>query len=127
MFVRKRVADVAAVSQNTKQPVYSGHKTKTGNSDALRFEKALFRSHPEFSGSVQAQVIAPGYMLVKAHPIEIDDGEDDPVIGAFLALLEKDLPSQIRGLDAALINRVDDLVGHIDVDLEEDLGDESLL
>jgi antitoxin PrlF len=124
------VIDVAVLDRNADHdiPVYVGSKTKTGNSDALRFEKALFRSHPEFSGQVKAKVIAPGYMLVMAEPKDAAaEDEDDPIIGAFLALLEKDMPSQIQKLDSALFDRLDDLVGHIDVDLDEDLGDESLL
>jgi antitoxin PrlF len=61
-------------------PVYTGSRTKTGNSDALRFEKSLFRSHPEFSGQVKAKVIAPGYMLVVAEPTDtVDEDGDDPV------------------------------------------------
>lgn len=121
---------MAVIDRNTEHeiPVYVGSKTKTGNSDALRFEKALFRSHPEFSGQVKAQVIAPGYMLVMAEPKDAAaEDEDDPIIGAFLAVLEKDMPSQIQKLDSDLFDRLDDLVGHIDVDLDEDLGDESLI
>jgi antitoxin PrlF len=124
------VIAVAVIDRNTEHeiPVYVGSKTKTGNSDALRFEKALFRSHPEFSGQVKAQVIAPGYMLVMAEPKDAAaEDEDDPIIGAFLAVLEKDMPSQIQKLDSDLFDRLDDLVGHIDVDLDEDLGDESLI
>jgi hypothetical protein len=47
---------------------YRGKRAKTGNSLGIRFEKALFQSHPEFSGEVQAHVIAPGRMLVVAEP-----------------------------------------------------------
>jgi antitoxin PrlF len=121
---------MAMIDQNTDHevPVYAGSKTRTGNSDALRFEKSLFRSHPEFSGQVKAKVIAPGYMLVIAEPKDTAaENEDDPIIGAFLALLEKDMPSHIQKIDSDLFDRLDDLVGHIDVDLDEDLADESLL
>jgi antitoxin PrlF len=130
MFLRPGEISMAVLNRNTEHetPMYVGSKTKTGNSDALRFEKSLFRSHPEFSGPVKAKVIAPGYMLVVAEPTNADSkDEDDPIIGAFLALLEKDMPSQIKALDSGLFDRLDDLVGHIDVDLKEDLGDESLL
>jgi len=48
--------------------VYHGKQAKTGNSLGLRFERALFHSHPEFSGDVEAHIIGPGRMLVVADP-----------------------------------------------------------
>jgi hypothetical protein len=115
--------------QTPTSTVYTGRKTKTGNSDALRFEQALFRSHPEFSDRVTAQVIAPGCLLVIAESNdELDSGEeDDPVISAFLAFLAKDMPEQITELDSDLLQHMEALVGHIEIDPNEDLGDESLL
>jgi hypothetical protein len=109
--------------------VYTGRKTKTGNSDALRFEQALFKSHPEFSDRVIAQVIAPGCMLVIAEQNDdnLDVPEDDPIINAFIAFIETDMPQHLTALDTELCDRVDALVGHLDVDPDEDLGAESLL
>jgi len=45
---------------------YSGTITTTGKSEAIRLEKALFKSHPEFrqKTKVRAHVIGPGTMLV---------------------------------------------------------------
>jgi prlF antitoxin for toxin YhaV_toxin len=115
--------------QTSETPVYSGRKTKTGNSEALRFEQALFKSHPEFSDRVVAQVIAPGCLLVIAEPSDETSvvNEEDPVISAFLSFIAKDMPQHITELDSELMDRVDRLVGHIEVDPNEDLGDESLL
>jgi prlF antitoxin for toxin YhaV_toxin len=115
--------------ETPESPVYSGRKTKTGNSDALRFEQALFKSHPEFSDRVVAQVIAPGCLLVIAEPSDetILKDEEDPVISAFLSFIAKDMAHHITDLDSELMDRVDRLVGHIEVDPNEDLGDESLL
>lgn len=115
--------------QSPSSTVYTGRKTKTGNSEALRFEQALFRSHPEFSDQVVAQVIAPGCMLVLARGGSKlqDTEEDDPIISAFLSFLEKDMPNHLSELDAALMNRIDHLVGNLEVDPHEDLGEESLL
>ena len=48
--------------------MYHGKQAKTGNSLGLRFERALFHSHPEFSGEVEAHIIGPGRMLVVADP-----------------------------------------------------------
>lgn len=115
--------------QASDSPIYSGCKTKAGNSDALRFEQALFKSHPEFSDRVVAQVIAPGCMLVIAEPNEGQPAteEDDPVISAFLSFIAKDMPQNIVELDSELLEQVDGLVGHIEVDPDEDLGEASLL
>ena len=115
--------------QTPKSTVYTGRKTKTGNSDALRFEQALFKSHPEFSDRVTAQVIAPGCLLVIAEPSEAMDTveEDDPMISAFLSFITKDMPEQITALDSDLLQHMEALVGHIEIDPNEDLGDESLL
>ena len=45
---------------------YRGTVTTTGKSEAIRLEKALFKSHPEFSqkSKVHAHVIGPGTMLI---------------------------------------------------------------
>ena len=110
---------------------YRGKQTKTGNSLGLRFDRALFRSHPEFSGEVRAHVIAPGRMLVVAEPAtKSRKRERDPVMEAFLSFLAVDMtasPQQIKPLDRALAGRISALVGHLPVHPHEDLGDEPLL
>jgi len=111
---------------------YRGKQAKTGNSLGIRFDKALFQSHPEFSGEVRAHVIAPGRMLVIAEPAarKSRSREEDPVMEAFLSFLAADMaaaPQQIKPLDRALMKRIDTLVGHLRVDPNEDLGDESLV
>jgi hypothetical protein len=114
-----------------KTAMYRGKQAKTGNSLGLRFDKALFQSHPEFSGEVRAHVIAPGRMLVVAEPAaKSRRREDDPVIEAFLSFLAADMarsPEQIRPLDRVLTERIGALVGHLPVDPHEDLGDEPLV
>ena len=110
---------------------YVGKRTKTGNSMGFRFESALFRSHPEFSGTVRAQVIAPGKLLVTADPVQREATEEsDPVLGPFLALLAKDMaenPHTIQPLDQTLMSDIAALTAGIEVDSEEDLGGENLL
>ena len=110
---------------------YRGRRAKTGNSLGLRFDKALFQSHPEFSGEVRAHVIAPGRMLVVADPVaKPRRHDDDPVIEAFLSFLAADVansPQQIKPLDRALAERIDSLVGHINVHPDEGLGDTRLI
>lgn len=110
---------------------YRGKQAKTGNSLGLRFDKALFRSHPEFSGEVRAHVIAPGRMLVVAEPVAKSRRcEEDPVMEAFLSFLAADIatsPQQIKPLDRALAGRIDALVRHLPAHPREDLGDEPLV
>ena len=118
-------------AQTKRTAGYRGRQAKTGNSLGLRFEKALFHSHPEFSGEVRAHVIAPGRMLVVSEAMtKSKRREDDPVIEAFLSFLAQDMarsPQQIKPLDSKLAERIQALVGHLPVDPHEDLGDESLL
>ena len=121
-----------SLKKNLRQQIawYRGKKAKTGNSLGLRFDKALFQSHPEFSGEVRAHVIAPGRMLVVAEPESRPKRTQDPVIEAFLSFLAEDMaraPGQLKALDRRLIDRVDALVGEIAVRPEEDLGDDILL
>src|SRR5260370_41493813 len=85
---------------------YRGKQSKIGNSLGLRFDKALFQSHPEFSGEVRAHVIAPGKLLVVAEPAKTSR-EADPVMETFLSFLATDIvrnPGQVRELDAGFVN-----------------------
>src|ERR1035438_3637649 len=72
--------------------VYHGKQAKTGNSLGLRFERALFHSHPEFSGEVEAHVIGPGRMLVVADlEPRRKNAEEDPVLSSFMSFLAADI------------------------------------
>src|ERR1700730_12835767 len=110
-------------SPRNKQIGYRGKQAKTGNSLGIRFDKALFQSHPEFSGKVRAHVIAPGRMLVVAEPVtKSRPRAADPVMEAFLSFLAADMvdsPQQIKPLDQALAERLDALVGHLPVNAHE--------
>ena len=111
---------------------YHGKRAKTGNSEGFRFEKALFQSHPEFSGEVRGHVIAPGSMLVVAESAIQGQRsrQEDPILEPFLSFLAQDIarsPEKILALDDALVERMQRLVGHLTVDPNEDLGDGSLL
>lgn len=107
---------------------YRGKQTRTGNSFGFRFDRALFKSHPEFAGEVRAQVIAPGRMLVSvAHPVE--EGAD-PVMAAFLAFLANDIahaPEAVTPMGRDLADHINRLVEGVAADPEESLGEESPL
>jgi len=109
---------------------YRGKQAKTGNSLGFRFDRALFRSHPEFNGEVRARVIAPGRMLVSAETATSGKGRDDVVVASFLAFLAKEMqrePRTITPLDQDLTRRIDALVDRVPVSPDEDLGDEALI
>ncbi len=111
--------------------VYHGKQAKTGNSLGLRFERALFHSHPEFSGEVKAHIIGPGRMLVVADPeAKVKNAEEDPVLSSFMSFLAADMqrsPEHIKPLDAGVMERIGTLVDNADSSPEEDLGDEALI
>jgi antitoxin PrlF len=90
---------------------FSGSITTTGKSEAIRLDKALFRLHPEFRqrAKVRAHVIAPGHALISVvEEVGPEVQDDDPVVTAFLAFLEKDMrtrPGRIAGLSKRSIDR----------------------
>jgi antitoxin PrlF len=102
---------------------YKGVVTTTGNSEAIRLEKSLFRAHPEFGRgvSVTASVIAPGQILLSA-AVESAEIEEDPVLGAFLAFIANDIehhPGRLVPLSAGAIAKADALTAAIDVTDDE--------
>jgi antitoxin PrlF len=107
---------------------YLGKRIKTGNSTGFRFEGALFKSHPEFSGEVRARVIAPGRLLVTAEPA--DELGGDPIIASFLAFVAQDMlenPQLLRPFDRKFSDEIASLVDGMSVDRDEDLGGDSLV
>ena len=58
---------------------YKGKITTSGSSEAIRFEKELFKQNPEFKqqAEVRADIIGPGKMLISVvDRLEIEQGED---------------------------------------------------
>lgn len=100
---------------------YSGKVTAVGNSTGIRFDSALFKLHPEFSGDIRATIVADGHMLVSARPLPADSAEDaeDPVMLAFLNFIAKDMldhPEDIAPLDVAQMERIASLVAGVEAD-----------
>jgi hypothetical protein len=127
----RRKSRARAVATVRDAGVYHGKQAKTGNSLGLRFERALFHSHPEFSGDVEAHIIGPGRMLVVADPqSKRKSAKEDPVLSSFMSFLAADMlrsPEEITPLDAGVIERIGTLVGNVEADPEENLGDEALI
>jgi antitoxin PrlF len=108
---------------------YTGTITTTGKSEAIRLEKALFKSHPEFSQKtkVHADVIGPGTMLVSVAGEVAADNRADPVMAAFLSFLAEDIsrtPARITPLRAARIEEARELTEGVTVDDSETLPDD---
>ncbi len=107
---------------------YRGKQVKTGNSLGFRFDRALFKSHPEFAGEVKAHVIAPGRMLVSVAEPVVERG--DPVMASFLAFLASDIakaPETVKPMSPEFAQRIDRLVKGVSVSENESLGQDRLL
>lgn len=109
---------------------YTGKITTSGKSEAIRLEKALFRSHPEFrqKAGVRAQVVAPGHLLVSVENTgRRPRQDDDPMMLAFLSFLEQDIstvPQRVRALDAKALRKARELTAGATVDDDETLADD---
>lgn len=99
---------------------YKGKITTTGTSEAIRLDKDLFKQHPEFKqqAEVRADIIGPGKMLISVVDNLNTNNEDDPIVGAFLSFLEKDMvnnPATITPVDANVIARAKSLTAGMSV------------
>jgi hypothetical protein len=131
---KKRVSQLVIakppVAKQVHNQGYRGRKTQTGNSQALRFDMALFKSHPEFSGDVEAYVIAPGRMLVVSLEPPAAQAKEDPVVASFLSFLAQDMernPRLIEPLESSLMARIEKLTHGMKNRFDEPLPDEDLL
>jgi antitoxin PrlF len=111
---------------------FSGTITTTGKSEAIRLEKALFRSHPEFSqrAKVEAHVIAPGTMLISVTDKTAAETEADPVMAAFLGFLSKDIsaaPERVKPLATTRIEKARELTRRVKVRDDDTLPDDVTL
>ena len=109
---------------------YTGRAAKTGNSRGFRFESALFTSHPEFaSGEVEAEVVAPGRLLVRTKVAE-EVGDADPIMDAFVAFLAEEMrkhPERMAFLTGDDVAGLDELLAGVEYDQAEELDDDFTL
>ena len=69
-----------------------------------------------------------GEVVLKRVPDNATDGEDDPVVSAFLDFIARDLevhPEHIRALPADLVQRAAVLTEGVDIDLDAELDPEN--
>jgi len=106
---------------------YIGKISTSGNSDAIRLGKNLFKQHPEFKqqAQVRADVIGPGTILVQVVDNKELEEEIDPIVRAFLSFVEKDIlstPANIAPLSAEQMAEVAELTAGVRVTDDDDLG-----
>lgn len=103
---------------------YKGKITTVGTSEGIRLDKNLFKQNPEFkqAAEVRADIIGPGKMLISVLDNPNIDNEDDPIVGAFLAFLARDMvnnPAAITPLDTDVIARAKTLTAGMTVSDDE--------
>ncbi len=109
---------------------YQGSITTSGSSQAILVEKAFFRSFPEFRrhAKVRAKVISPGQILVSVvEEAPFTQGEEDPLVEAFLGFLAGDIqsnPKRLGTLSQTALDRVQKLTKDVVVDDGEALPDD---
>lgn len=106
---------------------YSGKISTSGNSDAIRLDKTLFRQHPEFKqqAQVRADVIGPGTLLLQVVDATAEKKESDPMVQAFLAFIEQDViknPGNITPVSKKRMSKMSKLTSGVNVSNEDDLG-----
>lgn len=109
------------VNRNARAERYSGTVTPVGNSKGIRLDAEFFKAHPEFTGKVDATVIADGQVLLSAKGAKqrSPDDEVDPVMLGFLSFLQKQMaehPELIEPADRAQLARIRKLVKGVDVE-----------
>jgi antitoxin PrlF len=118
------------------RPEFKGSITTTGRSEAIRLDKALFRSHPEFQqrAKVRAHVIGPGSLLVtldsNGADAEADSVERDPVVAAYLAFLERDMrahPGRVSPFSESELARLSELTAGVAVRDDDTIPDDVTL
>jgi antitoxin PrlF len=108
---------------------YTGSITTSGKSEAIRFEKGLFRQNPEFrqQAKVEARIIGPGQMLVSVVDESEQSPSEDPIVMAFLSFLERDMtenPKRISPVSEESINRAKQLTKDVVVSDDDTISDD---
>lgn len=99
---------------------YSGKISTSGNSEAIRLDKNLFKQHPEFKqqAQVRADIIGPGTMLLRVIDNQETEGDEDPFVCAFLSFIEKDgiaHPENITPVSERQMKKIADLTDGVEV------------
>ena len=107
---------------------FSAARASAGNSEGIRIEKAFFRAAPEFNTAsvVTVDLIGPGKALISVDPVP-GKAEGDPVIGAWLSFIERDIeenPGRLTPFAERDLTALEKLVEGVVVGDGEDLPDD---
>lgn len=108
---------------------FSGSLGTAGNSRSFRLEKEFFNAAPEFAtlgSSIRADIIGPGTFLVRIDTPAPQETAD-PVIGAWLSFIDKDIasnPHHLVGMTQAEASELERLVRNVVVDDSFELPDD---
>jgi hypothetical protein len=129
--LKRNISATRDSSPDATPAQYRGKQAKTGNSLGFRLDSAFFKSHREFKDQeVKVTVIAPGRALISVDLPAGSARSEDPLIGAYLAFLAKEItrnPKTVQPLSASLVERMQALTRGMKSNPQEDLGDEALL
>ncbi|VAW82802.1 hypothetical protein MNBD_GAMMA12-601 [hydrothermal vent metagenome] len=101
---------------------FKGKVTTTGNSEALRFEKSLFKSLPKFANGapLTARRLADDVLIIHVDMPDMGvESDRDPVMDAFLSFVEQDIldnPQAIQPIAQSEMDEIADLVKGVSVD-----------
>ncbi len=104
---------------------YLGKISTSGNSEAIRLDKNLFKQHPEFKqqAQVRVDVIGPGTMLLRVMDNQQIEDESDPLVEAFLSFIEKDIlthPQNITPVSKKQMQEIAELTSGVEVADDDD-------
>lgn len=108
---------------------FSGSLAATGNSRGFRLEMAFFKAAPEFSvpgGTIRADLIGPGTILVRVDTPRQDEAPGDPIIGAWLSFIDRDIqtnPDHLMPFAERELAALERLVENVVVDDDYQLPD----
>lgn len=130
-----RLAVVAKKAGGNSRPgaglrSFSGSLATTGNSRGFRLETAFFKAAPEFSvpgGSIRADLIGPGTILVRVDTARRDEEPGDPIIGAWLSFIDRDIqtnPDHLVPFAERELSVLEKLVENVVVDDDYQLPDD---
>lgn len=122
-------ANAGGRARGTASRGFSGSLGMAGNSRSFRVEKEFFNAAPEFAtlGSpIRVDIIGPGTFIVR---IDTSASEEtaDPVIGAWLSFIDRDIasnPGQLIGFTGPEVSELERLVSNVVVDDSHELPED---
>lgn len=122
-------ANAGGRAEGTAARSFSGSLGTAGNSRSFRLEKEFFNAAPEFAtlgSSIRADIIGPGTFLVRIDT-PAPQQTADPVIGAWLSFIDRDIasnPNQLVGFTETEVFELERLVSNVVTDDSQELPED---